>query len=192
MPTQPKDLRKRAESFPWDEWDEKLRDMYEPLYREAAQLGAEVSLSGLEAELDESDPFVSKFMTSYIGERITQLQGTTKDRVIDLIRDALDDGDETETPQKLGKAILDTVSETFSGYERWRADRIGRTETGFGFNQGTVLAADQEGFEQVDVTDGDSDPECEEANGAVWSIDDALANPLEHPNCVRAFAPHVD
>jgi len=25
---------------------------------------------------------------------------------------------------------------------------------------------------------------------AAWTLDEAEANPLEHPNCVRAFSPH--
>jgi hypothetical protein len=40
------------------------------------------------------------------------------------------------------------------------------------------------------VTDGIRyDADCAAANGSVWSIEYARANPLQHPNCVRAFHP---
>lgn len=40
------------------------------------------------------------------------------------------------------------------------------------------------------VTDGIRyDADCAAANGSVWSVEYARANPLQHPNCVRAFHP---
>jgi len=42
----------------------------------------------------------------------------------------------------------------------------------------------------VQVSDGtDFDDACREADGQVWSLDDAAANPLQHPRCTREFAP---
>src|SRR5205807_235127 len=87
--------------------------------------------------------------------------------------------------------IFDAVGEKFDTYEEYRATRIARTETGIAFNHGTALAAAQNEFD-LDVIDGDDDDECAAANGAVWSPEEALADPLEHPNCVRDFAPHVE
>jgi hypothetical protein len=44
----------------------------------------------------------------------------------------------------------------------------------------------------VRVLDSDNDPECEEWNGRVVSIDEADDIPvLGHPNCVRALSPVV-
>jgi hypothetical protein len=43
------------------------------------------------------------------------------------------------------------------------------------------------GAKGVSVMDGDSDPECAEANGENWSFDYAEDHLLQHPNCVRSF-----
>lgn len=178
----------KAESFPWEKWSKEMRDLYEPLYTDGTKIGAVVSLG--DVEFETGDPFVSEFMTDYVGERIKQLQGTTKDRVIELIRRELDAGGTSQGD--LGTKVLNVIREQFDGYKQWRANLIARTETGFAYNHGTVLGAHQAGFDLVDVTDGDSDPECRAANGSVWTIQRALNNPLEHPNCVRAFGPHVE
>jgi hypothetical protein len=44
----------------------------------------------------------------------------------------------------------------------------------------------------VDVLDGDDDEPCASANGARWTVEEAEANPLGHPNCTRAFSPVVE
>ncbi|MBU7015544.1 MAG: hypothetical protein HXS43_12030, partial [Theionarchaea archaeon] len=45
---------------------------------------------------------------------------------------------------------------------------------------------------QVRVLDGDGCEECIEANGQIWTIEEAMANPLQHPNCLRDFEPHFE
>ncbi len=73
-----------------------------------------------------------------------------------------------------------------------RAETIARTETGFAYNRGTISGYRQTGLvQQVEVLDGDYDEECQAANGQVWTLEEAEANPLEHPNCVRSFSPIV-
>jgi hypothetical protein len=198
MPPKPatttsKELLDKLDSFPWDTWNAELKSGFKPLYVAGVKVGAQVAdgVGDVVGGFDDTDPFISDFINDYVGERIVQLTGTTKDRVISLIRGVLDK-QELESPISLGKLIFDVVSEQFDGYKRWRANTIARTEAGFATNHGTVLATKQAGFDSVDVTDGDSDEECEAANGAVWSIEEALTNALEHPNCVRAFAPHVE
>lgn len=186
MPT-PGDLRKKVESFPWDKWAKDLKKTFEPLYEQGADIGAQVIVG---EGLDTADPFVDRFMTEYVGERIVQLQETTKARVSNLIRRELEKGS-ARTTTDLGSKILSEVSKQFEGYKAWRANTIARTETGFAYNHGAVLGSEQSGFDKVDVSDGDSDGECRAANGQVWSTTKALANPLAHPNCVRSFSPHV-
>lgn len=76
--------------------------------------------------------------------------------------------------------------------QEWKAERFARTETGKAYNMSSVDSYRAAGISQVDVYDGEYDPPCAEANGQVWSIDFAYDNPLEHPNCVRAFGPHME
>lgn len=67
-----------------------------------------------------------------------------------------------------------------------------RTHTAIIINAGTLNTAIERGSPGVAVSDGgpgDVDEPCEVANGQKWSLGYAIANPLEHPNCRRAFAP---
>jgi hypothetical protein len=53
-----------------------------------------------------------------------------------------------------------------------------------------VLVAEANGFDHVLVSDGeDFDEPCQAANGAVWTLEEARDNSIEHPNCRRAFVP---
>lgn len=57
-------------------------------------------------------------------------------------------------------------------------------------NDASNLAYRQGGVSFVDVEDGtDHDEACAAANGQRWSIEEAMLNDKEHPNCVRAFTP---
>jgi hypothetical protein len=59
-------------------------------------------------------------------------------------------------------------------------------------NAGTLLTAAQMGSPGVAVSDGgpgDVDEPCRKADGQRWSLAYAIAHPIEHPNCRRAFAP---
>lgn len=180
------DLRKRVQTFPWEDWQDRLRKQFEPLYRDGVSLGARVNVGALDIE----DPYVSRFMTDYVGERIVSLTDTTREEIIELVRRELEAGH--KTPGELGNKIFDALTKKFDGYKKYRADRIARTETAIAMNHGTVLAAEQAGFDEVDVTDGDDDDAaCREANGAVWPTERALREPVAHPHCRRAFAPHV-
>jgi hypothetical protein len=41
---------------------------------------------------------------------------------------------------------------------------------------------------KVEVFDGDEHEPCRSANGSIWTIEQAEAEPLCHPNGTRAFA----
>lgn len=80
--------------------------------------------------------------------------------------------------------------------KRWRianyAEMALRTQTAVLLNAGSLNAALELGSPGVRVSDGgpgDVDEPCERANGQVWSLPYAIAHPIEHPNCRRAFAP---
>ena len=78
---------------------------------------------------------------------------------------------------------------------QYRAETIARTETKTAQNKSSarMLTSTSEVVEGVIVYDGtDDDDACREANGQVWSFEEALQRPLEHPRCVRSFAPKSD
>lgn len=75
----------------------------------------------------------------------------------------------------------------------YRALTIARTETKWAQNQASIIA-----YRASDVVEGllvydgiDWDAPCREANGQTWTFEEGAANPLEHPRCVRNFAPVV-
>ncbi len=73
-----------------------------------------------------------------------------------------------------------------------RAATISRTETGFAYNIGAASNYAANGVEYVKITDGgfpSSCDACNEASGQVWTVDEFLAKPLEHPNCSRVGLP---
>lgn len=81
--------------------------------------------------------------------------------------------------------------------EAWaRAAIAGQTVTVA--NTGTIQTAwEQLGCTQVEVRDGAqcgwaSHDDRDLANGSIRDIDDALAHPLAHPNCVRQLVPHMN
>lgn len=185
-------LTAMVEAFPWETWgDEHLAPGYRQVYRDLVEKIGKGTTKKLGTSWERKDPFTSRFMTSYVGERITQLQGTSKERVIALVQKTLAEADGL-TAVELGRVIRDTVQEQFDEYARWRANTIARTETAIATNHGSVLGIQQAGVERVDVFDGTDDAACAAANGAVWTVEQALADPVAHPNCVRAFGPHVE
>lgn len=76
---------------------------------------------------------------------------------------------------------------------QFRAETIARSETKLAQNKSSLFAyVNSEVVEGVIVYDGtDDDDACRAANGQEWSFEQALENPLQHPRCVRSFAPKV-
>lgn len=186
MPISDDQLIGILEVFPWAEWRKKLHDQLDPTYRAAVSKAA----SRRSDAFTFDDPFTSSFATQYVGERVKQLDAFTRENVSDLIRRVLD-GEGAKSTTNLAELVAKEVREHVEGYETWRAARIARTETDIAYNHGDVLALKQEGDDLVDVIDGDSDEACAAANGQVWTVEEALRRPIEHPNCSRAFLKHV-
>jgi HK97 family phage portal protein len=76
---------------------------------------------------------------------------------------------------------------------QFRAETIARSETKTAQNYSSVEAyINSEVVEGLIVYDGtDDDDACREANGQIWSFEKGLERAIEHPRCVRAFAPQV-
>lgn len=191
MPTAAQ-LRRLVETFDWDVWNAKIRSAVDEGYRTVAteQGDRAVDEFDLDEEFDADDPFVARWFTRYVGERITQLDETTRDVVREELQSALEDG-KADSVQDLAGRLRETVSDS-AAFSPARALTIARTETATAYNHGALLAYDQNGIDRVEVSDGDGDDECAEADGAIWSVDEAMGNPVEHPNCTRAFAPVID
>jgi hypothetical protein len=66
---------------------------------------------------------------------------------------------------------------------------IVKSEISVAFNVAALAAYHQIGVREVEVIDGTDQDGCAEARGQVWSVDKALVNPIDHPGCLRSFAP---
>ncbi len=173
-----------------------------PIYD--ASLGATI-------DFDLTDPGITKLLLD-AGTRIVAINETTRQSVVDILQQGNEagasidelargftftdaDGKEVEVA-----GIGSTVKQTYKNRDR----AIARTELGTSQNEQAGVRFQEAGVPKVFVLDNqleDSDPVCTAIDGAIrsieWMLDPAPAdpdglaiqNPLQHPNCVRAFAP---
>lgn len=186
------EIKALVDALPWAEWSkDKFGPGYTVLYRDLVVKTGNATAKALGTTWKQADPFTAEFMTKYVGERITQLEGTSKELVTKTVRRVLDEAKGLPAPE-LGSLIRESVADQFDDFAKWRADRIARTEPAIAFNHGTLLGIQQVNGEDAEVEVFDNE-DCEICAPAVasspWSIAEALAEPIGHPNCERAFAP---
>jgi hypothetical protein len=129
-----------------------------------------------------SDRVMARLMKG-VGEDIGGILDTTRDMVRGEIERGLADG--------IGAAELGDRIEAAAAFDEYRAEMVARTETATLLNRAAVESYRAFGVTHVEVIDGDDDEECQAANGQTWTIEEAEANPIAHPNCVRDFSPIV-
>lgn len=120
-------------------------------------------------------------LLSQIGLRVKGISETTREDLIRLVKQGMDDG--------LSAAQLGDLIGSSSTFNELRAETIARTETGTYLNLAAGQAYRDFGVEKVLVIDGETDDICVQANGQVWTMDELDGNPLGHPNCTRDFSP---
>jgi SPP1 gp7 family putative phage head morphogenesis protein len=195
MALTPAEVIALVDSFDWEAYHESINEKLDKSFMQILAIqGKRGALrAGTTIAFDVDDPFVKKQLTGYVGERIVSLDATTRKEVSDLVRSIIEkDGG---TTQQIGDAIAEKVREKFKDYADWRADRIARTETAIAYNYGNLLGYRQAGVKKVKVIDndaGDADEICRKAHGQIWTIEQALANPIGHPGCKRDFEPVLE
>jgi len=193
MPLTPAQIIALVDRFDWESYHEFVSNMLDKSFTEILTIQGNRGAvrAGAEVAFDVDDPFVKRQLTDYVGERITSLDDTTKQEVADMLREIIaKDGGSAE---QIGDIVAEKVRERFDGYADWRADRIARAETSIAYNYGNTLGYRQAGVSKVRVIDSDdSDEECRQANGQIWTIEEALAKPIAHPGCLRDFEPVLD
>lgn len=165
-----------------DEIEKLMRPLHLLLLTQAAD-DAETTL-GIDGLFNLDNPFVQDELRN-LATLVRRVADTTKDEIRALVgRQAAEGWSVTQLADEIEKlGEIRSVS---------RAQMIARTESGTGYNLGSVVAYRTAGLTHVDVLDGDEDEPCKSANGSRWTLDEARANPLGHPNCIRAFAPVVE
>jgi hypothetical protein len=150
---------------------------------------------GVETAFDLTDPAVRRVLAD-AGGRIKGINDTTRSELADVLQygeahgwsiDDLVAGD----PANNIPGIKDVIAETYAG----RADTVARTEMAWAQQTASVGRYAAAGVANVLVLDNgasDDDEPCVTANGQIWTLDEADANPIEHPNCTRGFGAVFD
>jgi len=193
------DLLRRFPTGPDDDrfLDELARILAEP-FAEGFAAGTEAI--GGAIQFGGAEERALALAREYGARLVTQVDETSKELIRGMVTRELEAG---VTVQDLADDIL----QRFGDFADYRAERIARTETAFAFNQGTLSGYRDAEVEYVEVLDGPGclpeghedgapapDPdtpgvqEDAEANGQIWTLDEAAQYPVGHPNCVRAFA----
>jgi len=180
-------LQRIVDEHDWEASGEALAEGMLPLYRKLIELGADEAtgeLRGIDADFTLTRPEVDEVI-DLLAEQIKGVSDTTRQKVQAIVDRQQSEGLSIPKVAKMinEQALLDSMS---------RSRTIARTETGMAYNMGTLLTYAKAGVTKVVVHDGDEDDDCKEADGQVWTIEEAQSNPLAHPNCQRAFSPIID
>lgn len=177
-------------------WDAFSREMRKILTQEyvtltEAAFDAVQGQLGVTLDFDLDERIIPK---GVIARRVTGVTNETKKAINSTIRQGIDDG---VHPSVIAKRMRDQLH-GYAGLEdltKSRAYTIARTETANAYNLGAIAGYRQSGIvRQLTTIDA---PTCgwtshddpDSANGKVVTLDQAAAQPISHPNCVRAFAP---
>ena len=202
--TLPKAKADRREFKAEDDWwdgeaeDRALRDTLRGLY-------VEVGREGLQSVADKLGRFVfsqavnriTQDLVEYGGDRITNINERTRDAIkAELIEGTrrgysipqLLEGVEAEGFAGVQGALLDNG---VAAWDPYRAEMIARTETALSFNRAAIRGYGEFGVREVQAIDGDEDAECAARNGAVFTVDEALAI-TDHPNGTLDWVPILD
>lgn len=145
----------------------------------------------IDVAFELSDPAVVVAQRS-AAQRIVNIAETTRDAVRALLVQGAEEGwtiDDLVIGDATRPGLRDLVAQTYRG----RARTIARTELGEAQQRASIARFGSAGADRVYVLDNgmeDSDPRCTELNGTVQTLEWAGANTLQHPNCVRCFAPY--
>ena len=159
---------------------------------------------GVDLAFDLKDPMVTEIL-GMAGDRVKDIAEVTKDNLREALQYGSEQGWSVEQlvagdPDAGVPGIRSLVEETYQN----RSKTIARTELGLAQNAGTVNRYTDANVEKVLVLDDGfdrSDENCVWIAGKVrplaWTKSNhpgegpsGIKNPLQHPNCVRAFAPY--
>lgn len=149
-------------------------------------------VAGISASFKLPNARAAGYAYERAGELITGLAETTRDDVLAQLRSLL--GDTLSDPDVSADDLTAAIEAMFSDMADWRASMIADTELATAAGKGAAAGFGDTGVEAVLISDGtDSDQECADADGQVWSVDYYDDNVIEHPNAVlggSTFVPY--
>lgn len=170
-------------------WGQAIAVLIEPAADLLAVMWALGYARAADVELEASWTLASSqagtWARQHAASLVTGIDLETRRRLAGVIADAMEAVDVTD--EQLRGQIRDLFDEMSDS----RARLIARTERSTAANMGNLAGYRSFGGSYVEVHDGiTNDAACAAANGQIWPIAKAEANPLEHPNCGRSFS-HV-
>jgi hypothetical protein len=142
--------------------------------------------------LSYSTEYAANWAAKNAADLVKLIDDNTKSMIKEAIRAEVAQATRNgETWEQLQARLIDTLRGNYAFNEK-RCGVIARTESGVAYNRGACECWLESGMVQyVDVFDGDGCLVCSKVNGQVWTIQQAMANPSQHPNCVREFYPRI-
>ena len=182
-------------SYSQPDYDAFSKTMGKILQKEWLAIGG-ISLKGVNASLGITIDFELNeriLPKGIIARQVTKVTQSTQVAIGKTIKQGIADG---VHPSVIAKRMRDQLT-GYAGLEdlsKSRAYTIARTETANAYNVGTIIGYEQSGL--VSLARCIDAPSCGwrghndgiKANGLVKPLDVAKANPISHPNCVRAWA----
>lgn len=154
------------------------------------------TMLAVDVAFETSDPAVVETLATAAG-RVTMITDTTRTAIRALLQFGAEQGwsiDQLVEGTDERPGLRAVVQETY----RNRARAIARTEIAEAQNTASVMRYEDSDVDRVYVLDNgfdDSHPRCVELNGTVQTLAWTRAsseNRLQHPNCVRTFAPFFE
>jgi SPP1 gp7 family putative phage head morphogenesis protein len=172
-----------VDSYAWDDSADELEKVVRKYAPQLLQLSYEAAnLPGIDFDL--TNPRVQDTIDD-LAKKVRNVPETTRDSIRGWVKAGTEDGWSVD---KIAKRIREDGQEI----SKSRATTISRTESAAAYNGGAILAYRDAGVEKVRVLDGDDDEECAKADGEIWTLEEAEANPTAHPNCTRSFAAVIE
>jgi hypothetical protein len=134
------------------------------------------------AKADDFVDSVLEFIRKRTGERILDINRTTRETIAGLIAEGFASG--------LGPAEVADRIEASTAFNEARAELIARTETMLAYNDANLSSFREFGVSEVEAIDGDEDDECASRNGQVYPIEEAFGI-FDHPNGTLDWAPVI-
>jgi HK97 family phage portal protein len=182
--------------FDDEDEDAKLAEVMAGIHQDGMEKGYAIANKvGVDVQFDLEAPGLAA-LAGTLAKRVTGINATTKDALDAQVTEGLRRGYST---MQIASGVEDEdyegVEGVFAQAKGYRSEAIARTETATAYNAAAIDAYKEAEIEEVEVLDGTDDPECDDANGSIWSIDEADDNPTEHPNCLvgssLVLAPNV-
>jgi hypothetical protein len=160
---------------------DKTKSLYNRMIGRAASI--ELKRAKLSSdEFDKDGDPVASWIEANVDMMTASIDNTVREELVTFLANEIDAGHSNQE-------IASNLKDHFSDFPAWKAARIARTATRDVYNAATLFAADSAGAEHVQAIDaqfGPTDNECEDRDGEIFNITDAMKVD-EHPNGTLAW-----